>query len=254
MVKLRLQRHGRKRLPYYHVVATDIRNKRDGRIIEDLGRYNPVSTPVMVDLKTDRIIHWLQTGAQPTDTVRNLLKKEGIFYRLHLLRWNKSEEEIETTISEWKTEKSALKSDETGTKDRKAAQVKAEEEAYKKAQAKKAEEAAVKAKEAEKAKAEKAAIAEAEEAAAEAAESSAETAEATGGEETAETGEAPAEEVTAEASAETKAKAEESKQEAKADDKKAETAAETTEAPVEEAKSEADETSADTEKKDKEEK
>lgn len=246
MVKLRLQRHGRKRLPYYHVVATDIRNKRDGRIIEDLGRYNPVSTPVMVDLKTDRIIHWLQTGAQPTDSVRSLLKKEGIFYRLHLLRWNKSEEEIETTISEWKSEKSTQKSEETGTKDRKAAQVKAEEEAYKKAQAKKAEEAAVKAKEAEKAKAEKAAIAEAEEAAAEAEEAKAETAEAPADEVAAASEEAPAEEA--------KADADEVKEEVKADDKKAEAPAETTEAPAGETKAEADDASDDTEKKDEEKK
>ena len=99
MVRLRLQRHGRKKLPFYHIVAADVRTKRDGRIIEDLGRFNPTQEPSLLRLETDRVIHWLKNGAQPTDTVRSILKKEGIYYRLHLERWGKSEEEIDATVS-----------------------------------------------------------------------------------------------------------------------------------------------------------
>ena len=79
MVRLRLQRHGRKKKPYYHIVAADIRKKRDGGIIEDLGRYNPVVSPKTVTLHTDRVIHWLENGAQPSEAVKGLLKAEGIY-------------------------------------------------------------------------------------------------------------------------------------------------------------------------------
>lgn len=102
MVRLRLQRHGRKKKPYYHVVAADIRKKRDGGVIEDLGRYNPVVTPKQITLETERVIYWLQNGAQPSETVKGLLKKEGIYYRLHLMRWGKSAEEIDQAIADWK--------------------------------------------------------------------------------------------------------------------------------------------------------
>lgn len=159
MVKLRLQRHGRKKLPYYHIVAADVRAKRDGRIIEDLGRFSPTHEPTLKALDTDRIIHWLKTGAQPTDTVRSILKKEGIFYRLHLERWGKSQDEIDQTISEWKTERDKKAVQPNTRAEQMKAQLKAEEEAYVKeqeARAKAEAEAAEKAA-AEKAAAEKAA-------------------------------------------------------------------------------------------------
>lgn len=105
MVRIRLQRHGRKKKPYYHIVAADIRKKRDGGIIEDLGRYNPVSTPKAVTLETSRVVYWLQNGAQPSDAVKGLLKKEGIYFRLHLIRWGKTEEEIEQAVADWKASK-----------------------------------------------------------------------------------------------------------------------------------------------------
>jgi small subunit ribosomal protein S16 len=105
LVRIRLQRHGRKKKPYYHIVVADIRKKRDGGIIEDLGRYNPVATPKAVTLETERVIHWLQNGAQPSEAVVGLLKAEGIYYRLHLIRWGKTAEEIEQTIADWKAGK-----------------------------------------------------------------------------------------------------------------------------------------------------
>ncbi len=74
MVVLRLARHGAKKSPFYRVVATDSRNKRDGRFIEILGHYNPVSADKPLVIKTDRVQHWLDAGAQPSTTVARLLK------------------------------------------------------------------------------------------------------------------------------------------------------------------------------------
>ncbi|HAY37835.1 MAG TPA: 30S ribosomal protein S16, partial [Bacteroidetes bacterium] len=78
MVKLRLRRMGRKKRPIYAIVSADARSPRDGRYIEDLGRYAPLDEPATMSLKNDRILHWLEAGAQPSDTVRSLLSKEGI--------------------------------------------------------------------------------------------------------------------------------------------------------------------------------
>jgi len=102
LIKLRLQRHGRKKRPYYHIVAADARSPRDGRIIERLGRFDNVSEKKETVIQEDRVIYWLQTGAQPTTAVRNILKNHGLLYKMHLLRWGKSEEEIETALQEWR--------------------------------------------------------------------------------------------------------------------------------------------------------
>jgi len=83
--KIRLQRHGKKRKPFYHIVIADSRAKRDGKYIEKIGTYNPVTNPATIDLKLDRAIHWLQTGAQPTDTARAILSYTGALYKNHLL-------------------------------------------------------------------------------------------------------------------------------------------------------------------------
>lgn len=139
MVKLRLQRYGRKKRPYYHLVAADARARRDGRIIEDLGRYNPVAQPAVAFMNTPRVIFWLQNGAQPTDTVRNILKKEGIFFRMHLIGWGKTEEEIEQTIDTWKADRSSNKAVEKTRAELRKAALKAEEGTVKKAEAAAAE-------------------------------------------------------------------------------------------------------------------
>lgn len=75
---------GRKKKPIWAVVAADSRAPRDGRFIEDLGRYYPLEEPARVELKNDRIKHWLKVGAQPTDTVRSLLSQQGVLLGLHL--------------------------------------------------------------------------------------------------------------------------------------------------------------------------
>ncbi len=78
MVKIRLKRMGMKKMPFYRVVVTDSRNPRDGRFIEEIGYYNPVAEPVELKVDGERAKYWLGVGAQPTDTVRGLLKKTGV--------------------------------------------------------------------------------------------------------------------------------------------------------------------------------
>ena len=75
MVKIRLRRMGAKKAPYYRVVVADSRNARDGRFIEEIGTYNPLTDPATVQIDMERANYWIANGAQPTDTVRGLLKK-----------------------------------------------------------------------------------------------------------------------------------------------------------------------------------
>ena len=77
-VKIRLARHGAKKKPFYRIVVADTESPRDGRYLETVGTYNPLPDPAEVSLKGDRIKYWLEKGAIPTDTVKGLLKKEGI--------------------------------------------------------------------------------------------------------------------------------------------------------------------------------
>jgi small subunit ribosomal protein S16 len=83
--KIRLQRHGRKGYAYYHIVIADSKAPRDGKFIERIGSYNPNTNPATIDLKFERALYWLTTGAQPTDTTRNILSSEGVLMKKHLL-------------------------------------------------------------------------------------------------------------------------------------------------------------------------
>lgn len=85
-VRIRLQRHGKKGKPFYKIVVANKRAKRDGRFIEQLGTYNPTSVPSTIELDVDRAVYWLQTGAEPSDTVRAILQFKGALYKKHLLR------------------------------------------------------------------------------------------------------------------------------------------------------------------------
>ena len=78
MVKIRLKRMGMKKEPFYRVVVSDSRTPRDGRFIEEIGYYNPVTEPAVIKFEEERAKYWIGTGAQPTDTVRGLLKKSGL--------------------------------------------------------------------------------------------------------------------------------------------------------------------------------
>ena len=82
--KIRLQRHGRKSYAFYSIVIADVKAPRDGKFTENIGTYNPNTNPATVDLKFDRALYWVETGAQPTDTVRNFLSDEGVYLMKHL--------------------------------------------------------------------------------------------------------------------------------------------------------------------------
>jgi small subunit ribosomal protein S16 len=84
-VKIRLQRHGRKGYAYYHIVVADSRAPRDGKFIERIGSYNPNTNPATLDVNFERALYWVETGGQPTDTVRNILSDEGVYMKKHLL-------------------------------------------------------------------------------------------------------------------------------------------------------------------------
>lgn len=83
--KIRLARHGRKNYAFYHIVVADSRAPRDGRFTERIGSYNPNNDPATIELDFERALHWVLNGAQPTDTVRSILSKEGVLLKKHLL-------------------------------------------------------------------------------------------------------------------------------------------------------------------------
>ena len=83
--RIRLQRNGRKSYAFYSIVIADVRAPRDGRFTEKIGTYNPNTNPATVDLNFERALHWVLCGAQPSDTVRNILSREGVYMKKHLL-------------------------------------------------------------------------------------------------------------------------------------------------------------------------
>ena len=109
--KMRLQRFGKKRKPFYHIVIADGRAPRDGKFIEKIGTYNPVHNPAIIELDVDKAVQWLNNGAQPTDTVRAILSYKGVLYKHHLLRGVAkgalTEAEAEAKFKTWLTEKEA---------------------------------------------------------------------------------------------------------------------------------------------------
>jgi small subunit ribosomal protein S16 len=173
--KIRLQRHGRKGYAFYHIVIADSRAPRDGKFIERIGSYNPNTNPATVDLQFDRALYWLQTGAQPTDTARNILSGEGVLLKKHLLGGVKkgafTEADAETKFNAWlDSKKNATKSQISKIADDKKSAEKAKLDAEKAVNKAKAEAlAAKKAEEIAAKKAEEAANAPAEEPVAEAA-------------------------------------------------------------------------------------
>jgi len=109
--KIRLQRKGKKGQPYYHIVIADGRAPREGRFIEKIGVYNPLTKPAEIEIEFDKAIEWLQNGAQPTDTVRAILSYKGVLYKSHLLKGVKkgamTPEQAEAKFETWQTEKLA---------------------------------------------------------------------------------------------------------------------------------------------------
>ena len=109
--KIRLQRHGKKGQPFYHIVVADSRSPRDGKFIEKLGTYNPLTNPAQINIKFDRALYWYSVGAQPTDTARSLLSKTGVMMKYHLMRGVQkgamTEEQAEVKFQTWMKEKEA---------------------------------------------------------------------------------------------------------------------------------------------------
>lgn len=107
--RIRLQRHGKKGKPFFHIVVADSRAKRDGRFIERIGSYNPITNPAIIELDLDRAVHWLMTGAEPSNTVRNILSYKGALMKKHLLggvaKGAFSEEEAEKRFNTWLEER-----------------------------------------------------------------------------------------------------------------------------------------------------
>jgi len=104
-VKIRLARKGRKKLAYYHIVVADSRSPRDGRYIEMIGKYNPLTNPATIDLDFDKALGWLQNGALPTETCRAILSYKGVLMKKHLLEGMKKgafdEAEATRRFEEW---------------------------------------------------------------------------------------------------------------------------------------------------------
>ena len=110
-VKIRLARKGRKKLAFYHIVVADSRSPRDGRYIEKIGSYNPVTNPATIELDFDKAMGWLQNGALPTDTCRAILSYKGVMLKKHLLEGVKKgafdEAEATKRFEEWVTQNEA---------------------------------------------------------------------------------------------------------------------------------------------------
>ena len=88
-VKIRLKRMGSKKRPFYRIVVADSRSPRDGRFIETVGTYNPLTDPETVNLKEEKVMNWLNNGAQPSDTVRNILSRNGVMKKFHEAKFSK---------------------------------------------------------------------------------------------------------------------------------------------------------------------
>ncbi len=135
--KIRLQRHGKKRKPFYHIVIADSRAKRDGKFIEKIGTYNPVTNPATIDLSMERALYWLQTGAQPTDTAKAILSYTGALYKNHLakgvLKGALTETDADKKFEAWMKEKEAKiqakKDGLSASAEKKAAEILAAEKA-----------------------------------------------------------------------------------------------------------------------------
>ncbi len=103
-VKLRLRRMGKKKQAFYRIVAIDSRNARNGRYIENLGTYNPITDPAEINLKEERALYWLQQGAIPSDTVKTFLKKQGVLLKWHLMKQGADDVAIDIELKKWEAQ------------------------------------------------------------------------------------------------------------------------------------------------------
>ena len=128
-VKIRLRRMGKKKRPIYKLVAADSRSPRDGKFLEAVGFYNPLTDPHTLDLKEDRIMYWLNVGAQPTHTVKSLLRQKGITLKKELLTKGLDEEKVKSEMENWQKMKEAGSKKKTEKKLSRKAKAKQEAQA-----------------------------------------------------------------------------------------------------------------------------
>ena len=118
MVKLRLRRTGKKKHPIYKIVAADTRSPRDGRFIEAVGQYDPNMNPISLSVKEERVFYWLKKGAQPTDTVRSLLQRKGVWLRWSLMRRGVDDAKMQVIVEKWQMQQTERAQREADRKSR----------------------------------------------------------------------------------------------------------------------------------------
>jgi small subunit ribosomal protein S16 len=134
MVKIRLARRGRKKLSMYDIIVADSRSPRDGKFIEKIGTYNPLTNPASIVLQDDRAFHWLMNGAQPSDTVRAMLSYRGVMYKRHLQigvgKGAITQEQADAKLADWiKAKENKIQSKKDSLASAKAEKAKARKEA-----------------------------------------------------------------------------------------------------------------------------
>ena len=100
-VRIRLRRVGKKKMPVYHIVAADSRKARSGKFLEIVGRYDPMQSPLQVTTKDDRVFYWLKNGALPTDTVRSLFQRTGLWLQWGMMKKKADETTIAAAMEKW---------------------------------------------------------------------------------------------------------------------------------------------------------
>ncbi len=128
-VRLRLRRIGKKKMPMYHIVATDSRVSRSGKFLEIIGRYEPLQNPVSIVTRDDRVVLWLKRGALPTDTVRSLFQRTGLWYRWSMMKKGMEPAAIAVEMEKWQMMQAEKRQREADRKARRAAARKAKKPA-----------------------------------------------------------------------------------------------------------------------------
>jgi small subunit ribosomal protein S16 len=119
---------GKKKQPFYRIVAIDSRVARDGKYLDNIGTYNPRSEPATISLNNERAVYWLSQGAQPSDTVRSLLRRQGILMRLHLQKLGKDETQIGEEVQKWEAAQAERQKRHEALREQKKRQRKAKKE------------------------------------------------------------------------------------------------------------------------------
>jgi len=120
-VRLRLRRVGKKKVPMFQIVAADSRVARNGKFLEIIGRYEPVQHPMVITTKDDRVFHWLKNGALPTDTVRSLLQRTGLWFKWSMMKRGMDQTAIATEMEKWQMAQAGKRQVEEARKARRKA-------------------------------------------------------------------------------------------------------------------------------------